>query len=305
MTIVERTRDRLGPAGVWLATVTAPLPPRDEAELVRRLAGQGYGSVFSGEGPGTREVFAHFGTLLARTADAGGIVLGTGIANAWSRPGRTAQSGGATLAQAHPGRFVLGVGIGHAHQAAKAGSDYRPLAQTRAYLAEMADAATERPPAVAFPRVLAAVGPKMLELARDHADGAHPYAQPFEHTAYAREILGPDKLLIPHQAFLFGTREDARARLARTLALTRELGIPHYLNGWKRLGYREAEIDGLSDRFVDGMLAWGDEEAVVQRVRDLLDAGADHVLLTPDGDVPDSWADQLKRLAPVLAELRR
>jgi probable F420-dependent oxidoreductase len=297
MTLLADTRARLGAIGAWLPSAPLQPPPDVERAATRRLAGLGYRSVWSGEGPGGREVFAAFGDLLASVPD---VVLGTGIANVWSRPGRTAEKGGATLAHAHPGRFVLGVGIGHAFQAAKYGEDYRPVDRMRAYLAEMAAAAAESPAPVAFPRVLAAVGPRMLELARDHADGAHPFAQPVSHTPYAREILGPDKLLIPQQTVLPGSREDARASVRRSVAMLRAHDVKAYLAGWKRLGYTAADIDGPSDRFVDDLILWGDAGTIAKRLDELLEAGADHVLLTPSATSFESTVDILAELAPAV-----
>jgi probable F420-dependent oxidoreductase len=227
-------------------------------------------------------------------------VLGTGIANVWARPGRTAEKGGATLAHAHPGRFVLGVGIGHAFQAAKYSEEYRPLDRMRAYLSEMDAAEAENPAPVAFPRVLAAVGPKMLELSRDGADGAHPFAQPVSHTPYAREILGPDKLLIPQQTVLLGSREDARESVRRRVAQSREYSVTVYLAGWKRLGYTDADIDGAGDTFVDDLVIWGDADTIAKRLGELLDAGADHVLLTPAAPTFESTVDLLAELAPAV-----
>ncbi|MEV6879987.1 TIGR03620 family F420-dependent LLM class oxidoreductase [Amycolatopsis sp. NPDC051128] len=295
MTLIEETRARLGAIGAWLPSAPLRPPPDVERAATRRLAGLGYRSIWSGEGPGTREVFAHFGDLLASVPD---VVLGTGIANVWLRRGITAEKGGATLAQAHPGRFVLGVGIGHAFQAAKLGEEYRPVDRMRAYLSEMDATAAENPSPVAFPRVLAAVGPKMLELARERADGAHPFAQPVSHTPYAREILGPDKLLIPQQTVLLGTREDARTSVRRSVTLSREHDVKAYLAGWKRLGYTEADIDGPSDRFVDDLVLWGDAATIAKRLGELLDAGADHVLLTPSAPSFESTVDILAELAP-------
>jgi probable F420-dependent oxidoreductase len=297
MTLIEDTRARLGAIGAWLPSAPMAPPPDVERAATRRLAELGYRSVWSGEGPGTREVFAHFGDLLASVPD---VVLGTGIANLWSRPGVTAEKGGATLARAHPGRFVLGVGIGHAFQAAKAGEEYRPIDRMRAYLSEMDAAEAENPAPVAFPRVLAAVGPKMLELSRDHADGAHPFAQPVGHTPYAREILGPDKLLIPQQTVLLGTREDARESVRKRVALSREHQVKAYLAGWKRLGYTDADINGPSDRFVDDLVLWGDAGTIAKRLDELLDAGADHVLLTPSAATFESTVDILAELAPAV-----
>jgi probable F420-dependent oxidoreductase len=295
MTLIEETRARLGAIGAWLPSAPLQPPPDVERAATRRLAGLGYRSVWSGEGPGTREVFAHFGDLLASVPD---VVLGAGIANVWLRRGITAEKGGATLAQAHPGRFVLGVGIGHAFQATKLGEEYRPVDRMRDYLSEMDAAAAENPAPVAFPRVLAAVGPRMLELARDHADGAHPFAQPVSHTPYAREILGPDKLLIPQQTVLLGNREDARASVRRNVARSREHDVKAYLAGWKRLGYTASDIDGPSDRFVDDLVLWGDAATIAKRLDELLDAGADHVLLTPSAPTFESTVDMLAELAP-------
>ncbi len=297
MTLVEDTRARLGAIGAWLPSAPLQPPPDVERAATRRLAGAGYRSVWSGEGPGTREVFAHFGDLLASVPD---VVLGTGIANTWLRRGVTTEKGGATLAQAHPGRFVLGVGIGHAFQATKLGEEYRPIDRMRAYLSEMDEAAAENPSSVAFPRVLAAVGPRMLELSRDRADGAHPFAQPVSHTPYAREILGPDKLLIPQQTVLLGSREDARESVRRRVAQSREYSVTVYLAGWKRLGYTEADIAGPSDRFVDDLVLWGDGGTIAKRLDELLDAGADHVLLTPSTASFESTVDLLLELAPAV-----
>ncbi|GAA4544755.1 TIGR03620 family F420-dependent LLM class oxidoreductase [Amycolatopsis samaneae] len=302
MTLIEETRARLGAVGAWLPTAPLTPPPEAERAATRRLAELGYGSVWSGEGPGTREVFAHFGDLLASTEN---VVLGTGIANVWSRPGRTAQSGGTTLARAHPGRFVLGVGIGHAFQAEKYGEKYRPYEKMRAYLSEMDSTAAEKPAPVAFPRVLAAVGPRMLELAREFTDGAHPFAQPVEHTPYAREILGQDKLLIPQQTVLIGTREDAREHVLRLAEQIRANNVKGYLDGWKRLGYTDADFTGPSDRFTDGMVLWGTPKTIAGRLAELLDAGADHVLLSPATETLESIVDVLAELAPAVTAVAR
>ncbi|ANN15803.1 LLM class F420-dependent oxidoreductase [Amycolatopsis orientalis] len=302
MNLIEETRDRLGPVGIWLPLGLVQPPPDEERRATRRLEELGYRTVWGGEGPGNRELFAHSALALTATDR---VVIGTGIANIWSRPAYTTHAGGRTLAHAFPGRFVLGVGIGHASQAAKTGSDYRPLEQTREYLAKMDEAAAEFPAPVPFPRILAAVGPKMLELARDLTDGAHPFAQPFEHTPYSREILGPDKLLVPTHSVLLGDREQARASVANDIALMKRYDVPHYFKGWKRLGYTEADIDGVSDRLVDGLVAWGDEEKIARRIKELVDAGADTVLVSPVGHELDVLVKQLERLAPALTAVTR
>lgn len=292
--MIEETRERLGPVGVWLPS--APFAPPRETEVLanQRIEELGYGSAWSGEGVGERDLFEVDGTLLASTSR---LMIGSGIANIWARGAQETQTLATALARAHPGRFVLGVGIGHSFQAAATGSGYQPLTQTRAYLSAMGP--------VPVPVVLAAVGPRMLELAAELTDGAHPFAQPLEHTPYARKFLGPDKLLIPHQTVLLGTRDEARARLAQTVRQMTEHKVPHYMSGWKRLGYTDTDIHDVSDRLVDGLYAWGDEEAVARRVRLLLDSGADHVLVSPAGDTLESIVDQLARLAPALKEITR
>ncbi|WP_414941399.1 TIGR03620 family F420-dependent LLM class oxidoreductase [Amycolatopsis sp. cmx-11-51] len=300
MDLIEETRNRLGPVGVWLPVGMFTPTPDEERRAIQRLEELGYRSVSGGGGPGNRELFAYSAITLAATDR---VVIGSGIANMGSRPAYTAQSGGRTLAQAFPGRFVLGVGIGH--QAAKTGSDYRPLEQTRKYLAAPSAAEAEFPSPIPFPRVLAAVGLKMLELAREMTDGAHPFAQPLEHTPYAREIVGPDKPLIPEHPVLLGDREEARVHVARTIELMKQYDIPHYFKGWKRLGYNDADIDGVSDRLVDELTAWGDEEKIAGRVKKLIDAGADTVLVNPVGDGPEAIVDQLERLAPALTAVIR
>jgi probable F420-dependent oxidoreductase len=202
----QATRERLGKVGVWLFGLQTPLDVlREQVARIDRL---GYGSVWIGEGVGGKEAFAKSAVLLAETSR---IVVGTGIANVNSRHGATMQAGGATLAEAYPDRFVLGIGIGHAFQAEHVGTQWRPLAQLREYLDQMdAEEATNPPPAP-FPRIASSLGPKMLELTRDRTDGTHPFSSPVAHTAFAREVLGPDKLVIPHQTVLLEP-DPARAR---------------------------------------------------------------------------------------------
>ncbi|MGW0803584.1 TIGR03620 family F420-dependent LLM class oxidoreductase [Nonomuraea sp. NPDC002799] len=289
----------IGRVGVW-----HPLVGRAPAADVRRAAALieelGYGSLWAGEGPGAKEPFASAAVLLAATER---ITFGTGIANIWARDATATAAASVTLADAFPGRFVLGLGVSHAPLVGRRGHDYdKPLATMRAYLDAMDEARQTLPKADA-PRLLAALRPKMLELSRDHADGAHPYFVPPEHTARAREILGAGKLLIPEQAVLLET-DPARARAIARTHMSLYLQLPNYVNNLRTLGFADADFaDGGSDRLADAIVAWGDEDAVVRRVHDHLDAGADHVLLQPlSADTPD-LADavaQLTRLAPAL-----
>jgi probable F420-dependent oxidoreductase len=219
------------------------------------------------------------------------MIVGTGIANIYARDAMAMANGARTLAEAYPGRFILGIGASHAPSVASRGSVYeRPIARMSAYLDAMEAAAFTAPaPAERVPLVLAALGPRMLDLAAAHADGAHPYFVPVEHTAMARERLGPDPLLIVEQAAVLDVdlaraRETARAFAARYLALE------NYANNLRRLGWSEEDVAGAgSDRLLDAVVVQGDAEAIVARVREHLLAGADHVcvqLRAPDsGDL--------------------
>ncbi|MEU1730203.1 TIGR03620 family F420-dependent LLM class oxidoreductase [Streptosporangium sp. NPDC020145] len=293
---MEETRLRLGRFGVWLAPPTLLRTPvgvqREQFARVERL---GYGSLWSGEPPATslgagREVFTQHAVMLAATDR---IVVGTGVANIRMREPLAAHGGAATLAEAYPGRFVLGLG-GH-------GGD-RPLGELQAYLEAMATAATTLLPEIGYPLVLAALGPRAHRLAADHADGAHPFMQPVEHTAIARERLGPGKLLIPHQAVVLDTDPvSARARMrALTPARFRDVETPYTVN-FRRLGYGDDDLAGeRSDRLIDAILGWGDEKTVADRLGAHLEAGADHVLVHPLANDLVSAVDQLERLAPLL-----
>ncbi|MGI9149111.1 MAG: TIGR03620 family F420-dependent LLM class oxidoreductase [Chloroflexota bacterium] len=211
------------------------------------------------------------------------------------------QGGAATLGAAYPGRFVLGLGISHAPAVERSGQAYvKPLQHMARYLHAM-DAAVAAAPAteVPAPRVLAALRPNMLALARDRADGAHPYFVPVAHTPIARAALGSDKLLIPEQAVVVNTDPDEARGIARD-HMRGYLTLPNYVNNLRHLGYTDADVSaGGSDRLVDAIVAWGDEANIARRVREHLDGGADHVLLQPLGDL-EAALRQLERLAPAV-----
>jgi probable F420-dependent oxidoreductase len=284
-----------GRFGVWVAPDTLlEAPAAVQREQFARIERLGYTSLWSGEPPaasgvGGREVFAQHGLMLAATER---LTVGTGIANISMRDPVAMHGGAATLAEAYPGRFVLGLG--------GAPGD-RPLTTLAEYLDAM-DAASRRIlPGVRLPRVLAALGPKAHRLARERADGVHPFLQPVEHTETARAALGPDGLLIPHQAVVLETDPDAaRARLRALFGAGWALDNP-YTRNFRRLGYTDDDLrGGPSDRLVDAVLAWGDETAVAKRLRAHLDAGADHVLVHPFAPDLAATVDQLERLAPAL-----
>ncbi len=296
--IVATTRDRLGPVGVWSAVLRQITVPERQA-VTRRIEELGYGSVWAGEGVGGTDAFA--GSAVALCASER-IVVGTGIANLWARHPATMQAGAATLGAAWPGRFILGVGVSHAPLVVRSGQDYaRPLDRMADYLAAMDEAAAEAPVTpVPVPRVLAALRLRMLELARERAHGAHPYFVPPAHIPVARAALGPNRLLIPEQAVVLTTDPAEGRRVARE-HMAMYLRLPNYVNNLHEFGFGDEDIaSGGSDRLVDAIVAWGDDKAIADRVRELRDSGADHVLLQPLAKDGAGLVGQLERLAPAV-----
>ncbi|MFI0222787.1 LLM class F420-dependent oxidoreductase [Streptomyces lydicus] len=289
---------RIGRIGVWhggLGRIPAATARRAAAEIEQL----GYGALWFGEGPGTKEAFSHAALLLAATER---ITVATGIANIWGRDAAAANGATHTLAEAYDGRFLLGLGASHAPIVNLRGHTYaKPLAAMRDYLDGMDAAPYEGPVAEPPPaRVLAALGPKMLELARDRAAGAHPYLVPTDHTARAREILGDGPLLAPEQAVVLET-DPAKARAAARAHTRFYLELPNYVGNLRRFGFDDDDFTGGgSDRLVDALVAWGDVDAVRRRVQEHLDAGADHVALQPLAADGSLGLDQLRALAPAL-----
>ena len=185
-----------------------------------------------------------------------------------------------------PGRFVLGIGVSHAPSVAARGGTYgRPVETMRAYLDAMAAAQYGAPePEPPVPLVLAALGPRMLELAAERADGAHPYFVPVEHTPFARRHLGPEPFLVVEQTAVLTTDPAQGRRIGRAFAKS-YLALPNYVNNLRRLGWDDADLAGDgSDRLIDAVIAWGDVDAIVRRVRAHLDAGADQVCIQVRAD---------------------
>jgi probable F420-dependent oxidoreductase len=297
---VEEVKQRIGRVGVWSGQFDfSPAPVvRDAAREVEEL---GYGALWTGEAVG-REVLTAAQLLLAATDT---LVVATGIANIWARDALAMAAGQLALGEAYPERFVLGVGVSHKPLLDVRGQDYgKPLAFMRDYLTAMDhgyDVYRGVAPQPRPPRVLAALGPKMLELAGAKADGAHTYFVPPEHTAGARETLGPDKLLVPEQVCVLSSDATVAREIARRHT-TSYLRLANYTNNLKRFGFDDTDFaDGGNDRLVDTICVWGDADAVAARVRAHLDAGADHVavqVLVDDrrGLPRKEWAE----LAPAL-----
>jgi probable F420-dependent oxidoreductase len=291
-------REQLGRVGVWMGGLgRAPWPEARDA--ARRIESLGYGALWLSETPTGREPLAHAGLLLGATER---IPIATGIASIWSRDALAARNGALALAEAHPGRFTLGLGVSHAPAVRLRGQEYdKPLTAMRAYLDGL-DAAPYQgaEPAVPVPLVLAALRPRMLGLARDRATGAHPYFVPVEHTAAARSALGDGPLLAPEVSVVVEADPvAARARAREFMKLYLEL--PNYTNNLRDLGWSAEHVaDGGSDALVDAIVGWGSVDAVAARVRDHLDAGADHVCLQVVGTDVDGALAELEALAPAL-----
>lgn len=275
----------LGRLGIWTGALDA-LPVAAAQEAVAELDELGFGALWFGEAYG-REAFTAAALYLAASRR---LVVATGIASIYGRDAVTAGGAARTLAAAYPGRFLLGLGVSHAPLVERMrGHAYdRPLAAMRGYL-DALDAAPylvadgQEPPA----RVLAALGPRMLELARDRAQGAHPYLVTPEHTASAREALGDGPVLAVEQAVVLATDEqEFRARAHAHLEIY--TGLPNYRASWRRQGFTDDDaVRGGSPRLQDALVARGLDGAVA-RVRAHLDAGASHVCVQVLG--PDPFA---------------
>ncbi|MEU8786931.1 LLM class F420-dependent oxidoreductase [Streptomyces sp. NPDC048637] len=289
---------RIGRVGVWhggLGRVPAAAARQAAAEIEQL----GYGALWFGEAAAT-EAVSQAALLLGATER---ITVATGIANIWVRDASAMNAAAQTLAEAYDGRFLLGLGASHAPLVALRGHTYaKPLAAMRDYLDALDAAPYEGPVADPAPaRVLAALGPKMLELARDRAAGAHPYFVTPEHTARAREILGTGPLLAPEQAVLLESDPATARSLAREHHVSFYLQLPNYTGSLRRLGFGDDDFaGGGSDRLVDAIVAWGDVDAVRRRVQEHHDAGADHVAIQPLATNRGLGIDQLRELAPVL-----
>ncbi len=278
MTEAVSLKPELGRFGVWLPTRS--ITP----ELATRVESLGYGAAWIGGSPDAE--LAWVDPALARTAS---LQLATGIVNIWSAPAPVVAESFARIEGAHPGRFLLGIGVGHPEHTQEYVKPYDALV---GYLDEL-DAAvvpTSR-------RVLAALGPRVLRLAAERSAGAHPYLTTPEHTARARKLVGNAVFLAPeHKVVLTTDREEARA-LGRGV-VEHYLGLSNYVNNWLRLGFTETDVAKPgSDRLIDAVVAYGTPEAIARRLGEHLDAGADHVAI----QVLGGWNEET--LLPALTEL--
>ncbi|HJQ29287.1 MAG TPA: LLM class F420-dependent oxidoreductase [Rubrobacter sp.] len=287
-----------GEVGLWNSDLNA-LPAPRAREAAAEIEELGYAALWFGEAAG-REAFTNASMLLSATSR---LVVATGIANIFVRDAWATNAAAKTLAGAYPGRFVLGLGVSHRPMVEMRGHDYRsPLSTMRTYLKDMREAQfTAAQPEYDPPWILAALGPRMLELSRDLADGAHPYLVTPQHTAEAREILGDGPLLAVEQAVAPTNDREEALRLARS-HLSRYMRAPNYRNSWLRQGFREEDLSGEgSERLVEGLVAWGSADDIRERVREHLSAGADQVCVQVVTEGPaDGLIERWRSLAPVL-----
>jgi probable F420-dependent oxidoreductase len=274
----------IGRIGIW--TSYRPFGVEHAGEAAGLAEQLGYGAWWVGGSPHVADT----GPILESTST---LVVATGILNVWSNdPAETAAADAALRAE-FPGRFMLGIGIGHP----EATSDYRrPLHSMRAFLDGL-DASPTPPPV--DERCLAALGPKMLDLAGERSAGTHSYFVPVEHTRFARERLGPGKLVAPEVACVLDTDPVRAKAVARSYAKL-YLGLRNYTRNLLAFGFTDGDLaNGGSDRLIDAVIPQGSAEQIAESVRAHLDAGADHVCLQPLGEqgIPrDSWTALAKVL---------
>ncbi|MCZ6629856.1 MAG: TIGR03620 family F420-dependent LLM class oxidoreductase [Actinobacteria bacterium] len=286
----------IGRVGLWTFLLDQH-PTSRVRELAQEIEEMGWPTLWRPESTG-RDVLLSSSVLLDATSR---LIVASGIAQIYARHPVTAAAAQKTLFEAHEGRFLLGLGVAHASSVEGIRKlDYRtPYSDMVAYLKAMAEAPyTAVEPATKPPTVLAALGPRMLKLSSEAADGAHPYFTPPEHTAMARDILGTGPLLAPEQMVVIDGDLD-RARTVARANMARYLRLPNYTNNLLRCGFTQTDIDDMTDRLVDGVVACGDIDVTVDRVQQHLDAGADHVciqVLVADNDL-DITIDHWHKLA--------
>nr|WP_271209552.1 LLM class F420-dependent oxidoreductase [Rhodococcus wratislaviensis]GLK34154.1 LLM class F420-dependent oxidoreductase [Rhodococcus wratislaviensis] len=271
MTETTAQTPQLGQFGVWRhAGGLAP-------EVGAAIESAGYGAIWIGGSPPADLEIAE--RLLDATST---ITVATGIVNIWTAPADEIATSFHRLEARHPGRFLLGIGVGHPEQP---GLNYsKPYAALVEYL-DALDAAG----VPAGRRVLAALGPKVLELSAARAAGAHPYLTTPQHTREARELLGPGPVIAPEQKVVLDTDPERARPIGRSAVENPYLHLRNYVNNLKRLGYTDEQIEnGGSDDLIDALVAHGDTQYVAVRLREHLDAGADHVAVQvlPAGDDP-------------------
>jgi probable F420-dependent oxidoreductase len=292
--LLVMTRSLVG-TGIWSGALRNG-DAHETAAAAAELESLGYSALWVPDVGG--DVFGAVGNLMAATTSA---IVATGILNLWLHTATETAEQHAALTAQHGGRFLCGIGVSHApliDRKINAGTYQQPMATTAAFL-DALDAAVV--PLAVEDRALAALGPKMLQLAATRTAGVHPYLVTPEHTRVAREAVGPDALVATEQGVILETDPERARSIART-NLERYFALPNYTNNWRRLGFGDDEIaDGGSDRLIDALVVWGDESTIASRVQEHRDAGASHVCIQVLTDSPMSLPlEHWRILAPVL-----
>ena len=296
---------KLGKLGVWAYIDSEAGTSAANADFAKHIEHWGYSALWIPEAFG-REVVASSAWLLANTSS---LIVAPGIANIYARDPMTTRAGQLGLNEQSGGRYLLGLGVSHKNiVTSMRGHEYgKPVTTMKNYLAAMKQATFMAPKPAEEPKtIIAALGPKMLELARDSCDGAHPYNVSPQHTAMARKILGPGKLLCVEQKVLLETNAD-RARDAARKALAFYVVAPNYQNNWLRMGFTAKDFEnGGSDRLMDDVVAWGDEAKIIKCIEAHWEAGADHVCIQAINRVnPVNAAGMMQIDEKLLASLAR
>lgn len=288
----------LGRLGVWY--FTEGFSAQQTAEFASRIERLGYSALWIPETVG-RHPFTLASWLLASTTR---LVVATGIANIYHREPGVTLAAQQTLAEQSDGRFLLGLGVSHKPLVeGLRGLKYgKPVETMSAYLEKMSSSPYSGPAPKSKPKtVIAALGPKMLKLAAQRCDGAHPYFTSPDHTRMAREVMGPDPHLCVEQKVVLES-DPSVARNAARRAASMYLALPNYRNNWLRMGLSEDDISGQgSDRFIDATFAWGNVDALRARIQEHFDAGASHVCVQPISARTESGSfpwETLEALAP-------
>ncbi len=305
--VVEAARQSLGPVGVYLPVPFNGTPPVSvQRTAIARLEAAGYPAAWVNETVGGKDPLVQVALLFPATAR---MTFGTGIANIWARAPQVAHGAAAMLAEAYPGRLVLGLGSGYPQQAAAVGREFgRPLTAMRDYLERMT-APTMTPPAAApYPRIVAANGPKMIALAAELADGVLPAGLPPAFTAQLRAALGPDKLVVVGMSVITDTSDPAAARAQARNTAAASLSRAWYAATIARLGYSPEQVAAVSDELVSEIIAHGDPGAIAAVAAAHLAAGADHVILMSSSSASNAdlvtSVGQLEQLAPAVLQSR-
>ena len=285
----------LSGTGIWSGVLRYG-DRREAAEFAAELETLGYSALWIPDVGG--DLFGPLDSLLRATTTA---TIATGILNVWMHTAEETAAEHARLTMEHGPRFLCGIGISHrpfVDHVKEAGTYRKPIETMATYLDGL-DAASI--PLAPNDRVIAALGPRMLELARTRTAGTHPYLVTPELTKAARAGIGPDGVVACEQAVVL-EKDPTKARAIARLHLKTYLGLPNYTNNWKRQGFTDDDLaEGGSNRLVDALVVWGDETTIAARLQEHRDAGADHVCIQVLTEDPRAFpADQWRALAPAV-----